>query len=169
MKSRFVCSICGKSHKGLPTDFAYRLPDDVWAIPAQERDSRAKWTSDLCQFGKRFFIRCVLQIPFTERPDNYGWGVWVEVPKASFQRYVEIYDQDTTDEPEMVGLLANRVPVHPRSVGAQVQIHFGSAGQRPVVRFPSSARHAFAREQRAGISEARYHEILASTGMSVGP
>ncbi len=169
MAASFTYSICGKSHEGLPTDYAYHLPDDVWAIPEQERGARAQWSSDLCQFGNRFFIRCILFVPFTERPGVFGWGVWAEVPEAAFHRYLQVYEHDAAGEPEVTGVLANKVPAYPQIVGAPVLIQFGSGTDRPTVRFQPGAAHAFAREQAHGISEARYHEVLVSTGTISGP
>lgn len=68
MESSFTCPTCGGTHEGLPTDHGWQLPGDVWAIPPDERSSHAKFDSDLCQFGDRFFIRCVFKIPFNEQP-----------------------------------------------------------------------------------------------------
>lgn len=86
----FVCAVCGESHSGLSTDTAFTLPDVVWAIPEPEREQHAKWTSDLCQMGERYFIRCLLPIEFTDRPGYYGWGVWAEVDWLVFKRYLEL-------------------------------------------------------------------------------
>lgn len=169
MAASFTCSICGNAHEGLPTDYAYCLPDDVWAIPVQEREARAQWSADLCQLGSRFFIRCILFVPFTERPGEFGWGVWAEVSEAVFQRYLQVYEHDATGEPEATGVLANNVPAYPQLVGTPVLIQFGSSTERPTLRFPPSAVHMFAHEQGHGINEARYHEILVSTGAISGP
>lgn len=168
MAAAFTCSICGGSHEGLPTDYAYRLPDDVWAMSGQECEVNAQWSSDLCQLGGRFFIRCILFVPFTERIGNFGWGVWVEVSKPVFQRYRAVYDRDATGEPEATGSLANEVPAYPQVIGSPVLIRFGASTERPSVWFPPGASHPFAREQRGGISEARYHEVLVSTGAISG-
>ena len=169
MATSFSCSICGEPHEGLPTDYAYKLPDVVWAMPEQEREANARWNSDLCQLGSRFFIRCILFVPFTERAGKFGWGVWVEVPESVFQRYREVYDHDARGEPEATGSLANNVPAYSQVVGSPVLLRFGTSTERPSVWFPPGASHPFAREQRGGISEARYHEVLVSTGAISGP
>lgn len=164
MAASFTCSICGQAHEGLPTDYAYRLPDDVCALPEQEREARAQWSSDLCQLDNRYFIRCILFVPFTERPGEFGWGVWAEVPEAVFQRYLHVYEHDAIGEPEATGVLANKVPAYPQIIGAPVLIQFRGSAERPTLRFPPDAGHVFAHEQDHGINEARYHEVLVSTG-----
>lgn len=150
-------------------DTSYTLPDDVWAIPADERASQAKWTTDLCQLGERYFIRGFLPIPFTERAGSYGWGVWVEVGSSAFERYVALYDQDASQEPQVSGHLANRVPVHEGSLGLSVLIQFESNTNRPTITFPAGSQHPFALEQREGINEARFHTILVATGAIDAP
>jgi hypothetical protein len=84
MGDGFVCGTCGKAHAGLPKDWAWKLPDEVWAIPEQERAAKAKFDSGLCKYGDHFFIRCVLAVQFNDEDDYFGWGVWSEVDRAVF-------------------------------------------------------------------------------------
>lgn len=79
MNESFTCSICGQKHDGLLTDWAYKLPDEVWKIPEAERPEKARFNNDLCQFNDRNFIRCVLDVPLIETSANFGWGAWAEV------------------------------------------------------------------------------------------
>ena len=160
----FVCAICGKGHAGVSLDTAFTFPDEVWEIPEQERAEHASWTSDLCQFDGRYFIRGFLPIPLIERQEHYGWGVWVEVDRPTFERYLELFDVDARKEPPVRGLLANEVPTYPESIGLPVQVQFGSRAQRPHISFPEEACHRFAEEQRNGMREARLHEILVARG-----
>jgi hypothetical protein len=94
----FVCAQCGQSHEGLLTDQGWKLPDAVWAIPEPERATRAHYDTDLCQLDERFFIRCILRIPFSERERYFGWGVWVDVEREDFVRYVQLYNVDAHEE-----------------------------------------------------------------------
>lgn len=164
----YVCETCGKTHSGLPTDSAFKLPDQVWAIPQSEREERAKWTSDLCQMGDNYFIRSFLQIPFKDREGNFGWGVWIKVSWLVFERYLQIYEQDATVEPKAKGELANHLAAYELPSPVPVTLRFGTPSQRPVVEFPPDAAHALAREQASGISNARYHEILVAIGALQG-
>jgi hypothetical protein len=156
----FRCEICGKDHAEPLTDKAFTLPDEVWAIPEEGRKAKAKYTQDLCQFGNRYFIRCLLPIPFTEREGAFGWGVWLEVDWPTFERYLKIYAQDATNEAPGSGVLANEIPIYENSIGLPAIMRFGTASQRPTVWFSEEERHACANEQRAGIDTRRYHEII---------
>jgi len=169
MESSFNCPTCGTTHEGLPTDHAWLLPDDVWAIPEPERSNKATFTSDLCQLGDRFFIRCLLEFPFNEQSGYYGWGIWVEVPEATFHRYLALYEQDASGEPSLPGAIANVLPGYPPTSGLPVTIQFQDAASRPTVHVSESSHHPLAAEQSTGLSTSRYHEILTSTGSAGGP
>jgi hypothetical protein len=157
----FVCGICGQTHAGLPTDQGYQLPDEVWAIPKQERPQRAKFDADLCQFDDRLFIRCILYVPFTETDDAFGWGIWIEVEKWVFERYLSLYEVDGSGEPPHPGKLANALPGYNATFGMNALIQFGDRKDRPSVYFPSDDQSQLALEQRHGIDGSRYHEILS--------
>lgn len=168
MTSSFICSTCGETHEGLPTDHGWKLPDDVWAIPEHERSSKAKFDSDLCQLGSRFFIRCILKVPFNEQPEYYGWGVWVEVAESDFYRYVELFDKDGSAERSVPGTLANAMPGYPPTLGLTVDVQFQDSTSRPTIAVPTG-EHPLAAEQAKGVDNRRYHQILEATGSSGGP
>jgi hypothetical protein len=162
----FICETCGESHAGSPTDTGYTLPDDVWSIPEAERASQAKWTSDLCQMGERYFIRCLLRLPFIDRESYYGWGVWAEVDWATFKRYLDVYDSDATNEPVEHARLANDIPTYDSTRGLPISVQFGTSTARPTISFSDDQLHKLAIESRTGLSEIRYHEILVSRGVA---
>ncbi len=142
------------------TDWAYKLPDEVWAIPEAERTEKARFNNDLCQFDERNFIRCVLDVSFTEAPGSFGWGAWAEVDWPTFERYLELYDEDGTSEPAYLGTLANALPAYPGSLGNPVVIQFRDPSKRPSLYLTPEDESRLAREQRSGIDAIRYHEIL---------
>lgn len=156
----FVCRTCGKSHEGLPRDQGWQLPDDVWAIPEDERSAKAKFNSDLCQFGDRFFLRGLLPVPMLGTNDYFGWGIWVEVEQGVFDEYLSLYDKDGSSSPRHEGNLANVPPPYPDAHKAAVLIQFGPASERPKIYFPENCLLLFAKEQREGIDHARFHQIL---------
>lgn len=160
MSGHFVCATCGQSHDGLPTDWAFKLPDDVWAIPASLREEEARFTDDLCQYGDRHFIRGLLLVPLPDMASDFGWGVWAEVDAAVFQRYHDLYDTDGSFEPLHSGTLANSLPGYASSLEMPVNIRFRDATQRPLFRLLERDQSVLAIEQRTGISSARYHQIL---------
>lgn len=169
MTSSFACSVCNTSHEGLPTDYAWKLPDEVWAIPEPERAQRARWSQDLCRLDQRHFIRCVLYVPLQEHDAAFGWGVWVEVAGDSFDRYLALYESDARGEPAVRGTLANDIPVHSNSRGLPVMVQFNTATQRPTVHVPAGSDHPLARAQHEGMSGTQYHEILIATGALGAP
>lgn len=164
MTTSFVCRTCGETHEGMPTDSGWKLPDVVWAIPEPDRSKRARWDEDRCQYDNRCFIRCILHIPFQSLAGSYGWGVWVEVSEPDFYRYVELYSADARAEPPIRGTLANDIPCYDRTLALAVSIQFDTATTRPLVTVPPGCTHLLAIEQRQGMSNERYHEVLVATG-----
>ncbi len=160
----FKCPHCGKSHEGSPTDYGYTVPDVVWSLPKKERDARAKWSDDVCEMGERRFIRCVLSVRFTDREGDFGWGVWVEVERPVFERYLQMYNSDAKSEPAYPATLANQPPAYDSVIGAPVTIQFGTSTERPRVSFPPDSTHVLAIEQEHGITSERYHQILEAIG-----
>lgn len=140
------------------------MPDDVWVIPEPERAQRARWDSDLCQMGDRFFIRCLLCVPFADSKDDYfGWGVWAEVDRAVFDRYLEIYEIDGSGEPPATGVLANSIPPYRDADGSKVIVHFARQDERPTLTFADGS-NSLAHDQRHGLSQEKFHDILTTMG-----
>lgn len=140
------------------------LPDDVWVIPEAERERQADWSTDLCNMGGRFFLRAMLEVPFTDSEDRFGWGVWVEVNAPTFMRYVEIYDKDGSSEPPASGTLANLIPAYEDAASEKVTINFGSPDARPTLTLAANSTSSLAVDQRCGIDNTRYHDILIAVG-----
>ena len=132
----------------------------VWAIPEAERSSKAKFNSDLCQMDDRFFIRCLLKIPFNEQAGYFGWGIWIEVAASDFHHYIELYDKDGSGEPAIHGAIANEIPAYPFTLGIPVLVQFQDSNSRPAVQFPATADHPLATELAHGLDNARYHELI---------
>ncbi|MFN8521615.1 MAG: DUF2199 domain-containing protein [Chloroflexota bacterium] len=155
-------STCGRSVPEPVTDYGFSLPDNVWEIPGDERPRRAIWTSDLCQFGERFFIRCLLPVPFVHREGRFGWGVWAEVAESDFRRYVSLYDDDASGEPAVRGRMANALAPYPESKGLPVWVQFQTATQRPTLTLVADSRVRLAVDQREGIDDARHRAVLTA-------
>jgi hypothetical protein len=156
------CPVCGQSHANAPTDYGFELPDDALRIPEQARAANVKSTADLCQIPGHNFVRCVLPVPFTFRPGFFGWGVWAEVAWPTFQRYLELAEQDAPpDEPQHRGRIANQVPFDELSTDAEVLVQFGPKTRRPALHFAEGSTHFLATHQKQGYNPYDYHLILA--------
>jgi hypothetical protein len=136
----------------------------VWAIPEGERAEKARFNNDLCQFDDRNFIRCILDVKFTEDAGSFGWGAWAEVDWPTFERYLDLYNVDGSSEPTGTGTLANELPAYPGSMGTPVIIRFRDSTKRPSLYTKPENQDRLALEQRSGIDDARYHEILGVIG-----
>jgi hypothetical protein len=111
--------------------------------------------------GDRWFIR-VLKFHLSG-PGYYGWGIWIEVAKTVFDRYLKLYEVDASSEARHPGRIANRLDAYVHSLGESVTIQFGASNDRPTVHFPPGSQSDLAAEQAQGMSTARYHEILQET------
>lgn len=160
MAEGFVCSICGEEHAGFLTDMAFTLPDEVWGIPETKRREVARFNNDLCQWGERYFIRCVLEVPFTDEDGFFGWGAWAEVEWSVFERYLELYDEDGRSERTHNGLLANVLPGYGHTIGVPVLIQFRESTKRPALKLLPTDQSPLATEQREGIAHRRHQEIV---------
>lgn len=164
MTTSFACLACGEVHEGLPTDSAWKLPDVVWAIPEPDRAKQARWDADFCQLHERHFIRCVLFVPFRSLDGSYCWGIWVEVSEQDFYRYVELFSVDARSEPPIHGTVANDIPCYGGTLGLVVSVQFGKVTDRPTATVDPGCDHALCIEQRQGMSNERYHEVLVANG-----
>jgi hypothetical protein len=164
MPATYICSHCGQQHDGLPTDWAFKLPDEVHELNYLDRYARTRHNGDLCTLDEaRFFFRALLPIRLLEG-DFFNWGVWVEVDKATHDLYVRSWEEDISSSPRVRGHLANHIKVHVGSIGLPVDIEFRPGTDRPNVWLPPEVTHSLAVEQRNGISGKRHHDILAAVG-----
>jgi hypothetical protein len=166
-QSSWVCGVCGKTHEGAISDYAWKLPDDVWAAGEEHRTQMLEWSEDMSFVDRRWFVRGMLEVPYKFGPGRWGWGLWAEVDESVLKRYSEIWELDGSNEPRVSGKIACKISLFPDSVGLPVEIQFGPPDLRPSFFLPADSTHPLALEQRNGIDEQRYHEIVAAvTGKS---
>jgi hypothetical protein len=159
-KEGFRCSVCSKWHDALPTDMAFKLPDEIWKLEYLESYQRARYNPDFCTLdSKRYFIRCVLPVPFTHTQGFFAWGVWVEVTKNYHDLYLAHFYEGSTLVPPFEGLLANNLKGYRKSLGLKVIVEL-SDEHRPFIQLLPSSRHMLAVEQRRGIDLSRHHEFV---------
>ena len=161
----YVCSDCGKEHEGLPTDWGFKLPDEVFELSLLEKYGRSRSNADLCTLDEsRFFLRGLLSIPFAYREGEFSWGVWVEVDQAVHDFYVKNFNDDFSAGTKAKGRLANLIPGFPELMGEVLEIEFQDSRTRPAFTFQASATHPMSDDQREGIGASRHHEFLDLCG-----
>ena len=161
----YICSTCGKAHEGLPTDWGFGLPDEVYALSYLDKYRRARSNSDLCTLDEgRFFFRGLLMIPFTHQIGHFAWGVWIEVPRAAHDFYLDNFSNELAQGTTFSGTIANAIPGFDDSLGLPLEAVIQSAKSRPLFYFPNASGHELARDQRAGIGPERHHSYLESCG-----
>ncbi|MFN7455273.1 MAG: DUF2199 domain-containing protein, partial [Pseudobdellovibrionaceae bacterium] len=95
----WVCPHCGGTHAGLPTDYGWQLPDEVWALDEETRQAHLDWWTEACCHEGRWFIRGVLYLPFTFSDGRWGWGCWAEVSESTARTLWELKDTDGSHLP----------------------------------------------------------------------
>ncbi len=70
-------------------DYSFRVPDCVFAQPPERRSPRNQQNFADCE--GRLFLRALLPVPVSDGSE-LRLGVWVEVPKETFFRVVEVWD-----------------------------------------------------------------------------
>lgn len=158
------CKQCGKEHEELDTEIGFGKPAAYFEIPESEREKRIIVNSDLCDIDhKRFFARGVLQIP-VHGHEHFGWGIWVELGAADFDRYVAFYESpDQANEPPLRGHIATSIPAYRKtSLGIPVGVQLTRPTTRPIFFVEAGVDHPLAEEQCNGVSVERLHEYLTS-------
>jgi hypothetical protein len=162
----FTCSVCGERHAEELRDIRLGLPDDIHALDAQERSSRAWLADDFAVLDeRRFFVRGLLELPIPEDGGRFGYGTWVEVPAGTFRRLLERWHSPTQFDPVPVVLANELAPYHETTL-LEATLLPVSADKLPLVELAESA-HPLARAQREGISVERSRELASVVAHSV--
>ena len=160
----FICSSCGKEHPGLPTDWAFKRPDEVHELSYLDEYTRCRLNADLCTLDDvRFFFRGLVTVPLL-KTGVFAWGIWVEVDREVHDLYLSGFYSDLSSHAPLAGVLANHIPGYSETLGLPVQIHLQDKTSRPQFRFAPSLEHALAHEQRRGMSDKRHHDVLTELG-----
>jgi hypothetical protein len=162
--ARIRCKHCGKEHEEIDTQIGFGKPDAYFKVPETERDQRTIVNSDICDIDRsRFFARGVLQIPVHEH-EHFGWGIWVEMRAADFDRYMSLYESpDQANEPPLRGHIATSIPAYREdSLGIPVSVQLTGPTTRPILFVNEGVDHPIADEQRNGISMDRLNDYFSS-------
>lgn len=99
---------CG--HAGSPLELGYDLPDDAFALPADERAARVESVRGLVALdGERFFVRCLLPLP-VEGYGKWSIGLWVETSREDWHRLREARTEPGHAWAPLSGVIANDIP-----------------------------------------------------------
>jgi hypothetical protein len=157
------CATCGEEHPLEELEPAFARPDPYVAIPREARERIARANDDFCRIDgppERWFVRAVLPVRVAGREVPLRWGLWAEVSEAAFARIVERWrDPEQAREAPFDAALANEIPGL-RTLGLPCRLQLSGLTTRPFLSFAPDLDHPFAREQRAGVSEARALEWL---------
>ena len=160
----FVCRQCGEVHEGLPTDWGYNQPDEIYALEYMEKYLRVRSNSDFCTLDEsRYFIRGVLHLPFQEQEESFGWGIWVEVSMNDHDLCVRHFDEDGSSLPRVFGRVANSMPGYTHTLGLLVEVQLGNQGKRPTL-WMHKDEHVLYHEQKDGLSPEQHHKLLEACG-----
>src|SRR5687768_11472535 len=106
----FQCGSCGEWHDGLP-DVVFEEPLYVAELPEAERARRVRSEGDYrvleSNGATHFFVRSVLEIPVTDYPPGFGFGVWVSLSEKSFAAARGLTERDEGGG-HFVGWLSNQ-------------------------------------------------------------
>lgn len=154
-----ACDCCGEFHPIDEHELLFRLPDEIFKLSDEDRDTRCRLIEEMAILDEtRFFIRGVLPLPVRQRTRAYHLGLWAEVSKEDFTRIFELWgDPAQATEPALSGSLATAVPLHPETIGLRVAIQLVGANLRPVL-FLMPLEHSLFHEQSRGIHVHRAFE-----------
>jgi hypothetical protein len=145
-------------------NYAFGLPDEIFALGYLDRYRRSRTNSDLCTLDElRFFIRGVLSIPFVGSEDEFVWGLWAEVSREQHDLYLAGFHDDLSDNPPFEARLANDIAGY-GCLGLSIHVQFRSGNDRPSFALTEGGDHVLTREQQTGITRVRHHEILEQVG-----
>ena len=159
MSDYTACDCCGEYHPIDEHELLFRLPDEIFKLSDEDRDTRCRLIDELAILDEtRFFIRGVLPLPVRHRTRPYHLGLWAEVSREDFTRIFELWgDPAQSTEPALSGSLATAVPLHPETIGLRVAIQLVGTNLRPVL-FLVPLEHSLFHEQSRGIHVHRAFE-----------
>ncbi len=146
----YACSVCGKTHEGLP-DIGADAPFHYYDVPKPERAERLVLTSDTCELdGKHFFIRGVLELPVQGYPEKFGFGVWVSLERKNYFTYLDNFDSEAIGP--FFGWLCTRIDFYSEdTLFLKTRVHFRGDNQRPSIELEPT-EHPLSLDQWQGIT-----------------
>jgi hypothetical protein len=158
--AKLRCETCGKEHSTLPLDLGFDHPADYFRIPAPDRERRIVYNGDLCSIDKNeHYARGILALPIKGGDQEFRWGVWARIERASLKRYLDLWESDdAASEPKFPGALSGGVPVYPNTDGLAVEVQL-VVRKRPRF-FVLDPDHPLGIAQREGVSWEEVHGFV---------
>lgn len=115
-----------------PLDYAYRLPDCVFALAPEQRSPRCN--QDFAELDDRRFVRSLFPIAI-EGGEEFRYGIWVEVAPETFDRVIHAWNDPARYRTlSFDGRVANAFPpLGDSAVGATVSLATRDDTSRPFV------------------------------------
>jgi len=155
----WICDICGLHDAETPLCFAIDAP---WRAYAGEGEfaRRVELTADQCVVdGKTFFVRGHIEIAIHDHPDPLAFSVWTSLSEQSFRHMTERWDAPDRDlDQPYFGWLCSPISVYPNTIHLKLSVQSRRPGLVPLFTVEPND-HPLSRDQEAGISHARWHEL----------
>ena len=157
----YVCRTCGALHEEEANCFLFELPLSALDVPEEERETRIEASSDQCVVdGKHFFILGNLDVPVRGQELFVRWTAWASLSEKNFERATELWRSPGREsEPAYFGWLNNQIPGYNQTLSIKTLVHTQPVGVRPRIEVVEEG-HELWREQREGITQERYRELL---------
>lgn len=153
------CGICGALESEAPLCFGADAP---WRemVPEDEFEQRVDLTPDQCVVDEEaFFIRGRLEIPVQGQSESLAFSVWSSLSERSFLHMCERWERaDKADDPPYFGWLSSDILAYPETVNLKLSVQSRRPGLVPLFTLQPTD-HPLSVDQRAGITEARWHHI----------
>jgi hypothetical protein len=163
----WTCGCCGRTFDTLCMNYAVPAPRNWFAIPEEERPTRAALSADLCTIdGREHYVRGCVEIPVIGCDELFVWGVWASISDESLRRILDLWEAPVIEnEPPRFGWLCTWLQDYPEPREIRCHVHMRPGSLRPrIVLEPTD--YPLAVEQRTGISLTRIKEIAAAAGHS---
>ena len=150
-----------EGEEALCRDIQMKLPDCLWQLDYVNRYRAGKFNEDFASLetGEKFLFG-VIEIPFTEEPGSFTWGVWAEVDPADHDVYLSDFQTEAAEGRVIAGRLANDIPGSPDAFGAAAELTL-HAGRRPEIRvLEGDLAHVQARGMSLAEHEALDRELF---------
>lgn len=160
---RYSCTCCGGDQRGLMA-LHKPLPDSIFEVPEDQRDSRTTISSDLCVLDdEHFFVRAVLALPILDTDETFDFGVWGSLKRENFEQYRNEFKNPAPEFGPFFSWLNSTLWPYPDTLNMPSDLYFRGDNLRPLMQL-HAGDHPLAIDQRAGITIDKVAEIYAAWG-----